>query len=613
MCPDTKALLAYVKSELFFAAICYYIKINPKPITAMAKKIAEQLIDTLVKSGVERIYAVTGDSLNEVNEAVRKNDQIKWIHVRHEETGAYAAAAEAQLTGRPGCCAGSSGPGHIHLINGLYDAHRSGAPVIAIASTIPTGEFGTEYFQETNTIKLFNDCSYYNEVATTPTQFPRMLQSAIQTAVTRKGVSVIGLPGDLAKASAVTVDSSVINYPAPPEVCPSEEDLAQLADMLNKHTRITLFCGIGCRGAHEEVIALSEKLNAPVVYTFKGKMEVQYENPYEVGMTGLLGMPSGYYSMHEAEVLLMLGTDFPYSAFLPDDIKIAQIDIKPERLGRRAKVDIGLCGDVKLSIQSLLRMLNPKTDDSFLLKQLKRYEGVKKDLAAYTEDKGDVNKIHPEYVMSEIDKLSSDDAVFTVDTGMTCVWGARYLQATGKRHMLGSFNHGSMANALPQAIGAALAYPDRQVVALCGDGGLSMTLGDLETVVQYKLPIKIIVFNNRSLGMVKLEMEVDGLPDWQTNMLNPDFAQVAEAMGMAGFNVSDPEEVLTTLLNAFELDGPVLVNIMTDPNALAMPPKIEFGQMVGFAQSMYKLLINGRSQEVIDTINSNFKHIREVF
>ena len=613
MCPDTKALLAYVKSELFFAAICYYIKINPKPITAMAKKIAEQLIDTLVKSGVERIYAVTGDSLNEVNEAVRKNDQIKWIHVRHEETGAYAAAAEAQLTGHPGCCAGSSGPGHVHLINGLYDAQRSGAPVIAIASTIPSREFGTEYFQETNTIKLFNDCSYYNEVATTPRQFPRMLQSAIQTAVTRKGVSVIGLPGDLAKASAVTVDSSVRNYPAPPEVCPSEEDLAQLSDLLNKHTRITLFCGIGCRGAHEEVIALSEKLNAPVVYTFKGKMEVQYENPYEVGMTGLLGMPSGYYSMHEAEVLLMLGTDFPYSAFLPDDIKIAQIDIKPERLGRRAKVDIGLCGDVKLSIQSLLRMLNPKTDDSFLLKQLKRYEGVKKDLAAYTEDKGDVNKIHPEYVMSEIDKLSSDDAVFTVDTGMTCVWGARYLQATGKRHMLGSFNHGSMANALPQAIGAALAYPDRQVVALCGDGGLSMTLGDLETVVQYKLPIKIIVFNNRSLGMVKLEMEVDGLPDWQTNMLNPDFAQVAEAMGMTGFNVSDPEEVLTTLLNAFELDGPVLVNIMTDPNALAMPPKIEFGQMVGFAQSMYKLLINGRSQEVIDTINSNFKHIREVF
>ena len=578
----------------------------------MAKKVAEQLVETLASSGVERIYAVTGDSLNEVNEAVRKNDKIQWIHVRHEETGAYAAAAEAQITGRPGCCAGSSGPGHVHLINGLYDAHRSGAPVIAIASTIPTSEFGTEYFQETNTNKLFNDCSFYNEVATTPKQFPRMLQAAIQTAISRKGVTVVGLPGDLAKQPAVEIDSSVQAFPIHSSVYPAEEDLMKLADLLNSHQKITLFCGIGCKGAHDEVVALSEKLNAPVVYTFKGKMEVQYENPYEVGMTGLLGMPSGYYSMHEAEVLLMLGTDFPYSAFIPDQIKIAQIDIKPERLGRRAKVDIGLCGDVKSTLQALLRMLHPKSDDSFLLKQLKRYEEVKKDLAAYIEDKGKENQIHPEYVMSEIDKLAADDAVFTVDTGMTCVWGARYLQATGKRHMLGSFNHGSMANALPQAIGAALACPYRQVVALCGDGGLSMTLGDLETIVQYKLPIKIIVFNNRSLGMVKLEMEVDGLPDWQTDMLNPDFARVAEAMGMTGFHVSQPEEVLTTLYNAFEIDGPVLVNIMTDPNALAMPPKINIGQMFGFAQSMYKLLISGRTQEVIDTINSNYKHIREV-
>ena len=571
----------------------------------MAKKVAEQLVDTLIEAGVRRIYAVTGDSLNEVNEAVRQNEAMKWIHVRHEETGAYAAGAEAQLTGLPGCCAGSSGPGHVHLINGLYDAHRSGAPVIAIASTIPTGEFGTEYFQETNTVKLFNDCSFYNEVATTPEQFPRMLQSALQTATTRKGVAVVGLPGDLAKKPAVKVEAS--------SICPAEEDLIRLAGMLNHYERITLFCGIGCKGAHEEIIRISETLNAPVAYTFKGKMEVQYDNPYEVGMTGLLGMPSGYYSMHEAEVLVMLGTDFPYSAFLPDDIKIVQVDIKPERLGRRAKVDLGLCGDVRSTLRALLPMLQQKKNDSFLRKQLKRYEGVKKDLAAYTEDKGKMDQIHPEYVMSEINNISSDDAIYTVDTGMTCVWGARYLQATGKRHMLGSFNHGSMANALPQAIGAALACPDRQVIALCGDGGLSMTLGDLETVVQYKLPIKIIVFNNRSLGMVKLEMEVDGLPDWQTDMLNPNFAQVAEAMGMTGFNVSDPEEVLNTLCNAFELEGPVLINVMTDPNALAMPPKIELGQMVGFAQSMYKLLINGRSQEVIDTINSNFKHIREVF
>ena len=578
----------------------------------MAKKIADQLIETLVNAGVERVYAVTGDSLNEVNEAVRKNDKMQWIHVRHEETGAFAAGAEAQLNERIGCCAGSSGPGHVHLINGLYDAQRSGASVIAIASTIPTGEFGTEYFQETNTIKLFDDCSYYNEVASTPQQFSRMLQSAMQTAITRKGVGVLGLPGDLAKASAVGIESSTVSYDVHPHISPSGEELARLADLLNNNNRVTLFCGIGCHGAHEEVLALSKKLQAPVAYTFKGKMDVQYDNPNEVGMTGLLGMPSGYCSMHEADVLLMLGTDFPYSAFLPDDIKIAQIDIKPERLGRRAKVDIGICGDVKLSIQSLLDLLDDKTDDRFLKKQLDMYQEIKKNLATYVDDKGEINKIHPEYVMSEVDKIAAKDAIFTVDTGMTCVWGARYLQATGERRMLGSFNHGSMANALPQSIGASLACPDRCVVALCGDGGLSMTLGELATVVQYKLPIKIVVFNNRSLGMVKLEMEVDGLPDWQTDMLNPNFAQVAESMGMSAFNVSDPEEVATTLSKAFETDGPVLVNVMTDPNALAMPPKIEVGQMLGFAQSMYKLMINGRAKEVIDTINSNYKHIKEV-
>lgn len=579
----------------------------------MAKKVANQLVETLVETGVKRIYAVTGDSLNEVNEAVRQNGEIQWIHVRHEETGAYAAGAEAQLTGLPGCCAGSSGPGHVHLINGLYDAHRSGAPVLAIASTIPTEEFGTGFFQETNTIKLFSDCSYYNEIATTPLQFPRMLQSALQTATTRKGVAVIGLPGDLAKKTAAKTDSSNYIFPKDSSVCPAEEDLIRLASLLNRFEKITLFCGIGCKGAHDEIIRMSELLNAPIVYTFKGKMEVQYDNPYEVGMTGLLGMPSGYYSMHEAEVLVMLGTDFPYATFLPNDINIVQIDIKAERIGRRAKVDLGLCGDVKSTLQALLPMLQPKNDDAFLLKQLKHYEEVKKDLAAYAGNRGKVNQIHPEYVMSEIDKLASDAAIFTVDTGMTCVWGARYLQATKNRHMLGSFNHGSMANALPQAIGAALACPERQVIALCGDGGLSMSLGDMETVVQYKLPIKIIVFNNRSLGMVKLEMEVTGLPDSQTEMLNPNFAQVAQAMGMTGFTVSDPEDLLKTLYNAFEIDGPVLIDIMTDQNALAMPPKVEFGQMMGFAQSMYKLLINGRSQDVIDTINSNFKHIREVF
>lgn len=578
----------------------------------MAKKVADELVETLVEAGVKRIYAVTGDSLNEVNEAVRQNGKIQWIHVRHEETGAYAAGAEAQLTEKIACCGGSSGPGHVHLINGLYDAHRSGAPVIAIASTIPTQEFGTKYFQETNTIKLFDDCSYYNEIATTSHQFPRMLQSAIQTAITRKGVSVIGLPGDVAAKEAKATDSSTHNYYVNATVEPSLKKLEELAQRLNKAKKITLFCGIGCKDAHKEIRQLSQILNAPVAYTFKGKMEVQYDNPNEVGMTGLLGMPSAYYSMHDAEVLLMLGTDFPYETFIPDDIWIAQVDINPERIGRRAKVDLGLHGDIKTTLTALITLLEKKEEDSFLKSQLAHYREVRGYLNAYIKDKGKENKIHPEYVMSVIDELASDNAIFTVDTGMTCVWGARYLHATGGRKMLGSFNHGSMANALPQSIGASLAFPDRQVIALCGDGGISMTLGDMETVAQYKLPVKIIIFNNRALGMVKLEMEVIGLQDWQTDMQNPDFALVAKAMGIPGFTVTDPEDVVSTLRRALVTEGPVVVNVMTDPNALAMPPKIEFGQMVGFAQSMMKLLINGHSKEVVDTINSNFRHIKEV-
>lgn len=465
----------------------------------MAKKVADQLVDTLEKAGVRRIYAVTGDSLNEVNEAVRKNGRLRWIHVRHEETGAYAAAAEARLTGELACCAGSSGPGHVHLINGLYDAQRSGARVLAIASTIPSREFGTEYFQETNTIKLFDDCSYYNQVATTPEQFPRMLQGAMQAAISSCGVGVIGLPGDLAAENATAGLSSTFSFPTRQRVCPAEQEIRELADLLNNAKKVTLYCGIGAKDAHPELV------------------------------------------------------------------------------------------------------------------QLAKYEKVRENLRSAAAVRGKEEKIQPEYVISVVDELSSDDAIFTVDTGMTCVWGARYLQATGMRKMLGSFNHGSMANAMPQAIGAALAYPGRQVVALCGDGGISMLLGDLATIVQYHLPIKLIVFNNRSLGMVKLEMEVAGLPDWQTTMLNPDFARVALSMGMAGYNVINPDDVFPTLQKVFNADGPALVNIMTDPNALAMPPKIEFSQMLGFAQTMYKLMMEGRSKEVLDTIDTNLKHWKDVF
>ena len=574
--------------------------------------IAEQIVKMLANAGIKRIYAVTGDSLNEINDAVRRTDDIEWIHVRHEEVGAFAAGAEAQLNGLA-CCAGSSGPGHVHLINGLYDAHRSGASVLAIASTCPSGEFGTEFFQETNTIKLFDDCSCYNQVANTPHQAPRMLQAALQHAIHKKGVAVFGIPGDLAGMDAIESATAMQVFRTETTMHPTMEGLTDFVQLVKEAEKITIFCGIGCRGAHDEVVKLAEKIKAPVGYSYKGKMHVQFDNPYEIGMTGLLGLPSAYQSMQESDLLILLGTDFPYANFLPKDCKIIQVDEKPERIGRRAKVDLGLAGHVKDTLQALLQLIALKEDDSFLKDQLKFYEYVKEAIQVYVKDEGEEELIHPEYVASVINDLADDNAIFTVDTGMCCVWGARYIDATGKRDMLGSFNHGSMANAMPQAIGASLARPGTQVIALCGDGGLSMLLGDLATIAQYKLPIKLIVFNNRSLGMVKLEMEVAGLPDWQTDLPDTDYAAVAESLGIKGFSAHAPEDVKDAISNALKYPGPALVNVLTDPNALAMPPKTDFAQMKGFAVSMTKLMFDGKMDEVIAIIKSNYKHIKKAF
>jgi pyruvate dehydrogenase (quinone) len=577
----------------------------------MNKNISDQLVEALVDAGIQRIYAVTGDSLNHVNAAVHRNGKIKWIHVRHEETAAFAAGAEAQLNGLA-CCAGSSGPGHVHLINGLYDAHRSSASVLAIASTLPTKEFGTSYFQETNTIKLFDDCSCYNQVAATPSQLPRMLQAALQHAVHKKGVAVLGLPGDITDLPAVEAETTTILFRNRPVVRPSEDELVQLAELLNSHKNVTIYCGLGAAEAHKEVIQLAEKLKAPVAYSYKAKMAIQHDNPYEVGLTGLLGIPSAYHSMHECELLILLGTDFPYTPFMPVENKIVQIDIKPETLGRRAKLDMGLCGDVKDTLQTLMPMIEIKEDTTFLDLQVKFYKEVKKNLLIYVKDPGKPNAIHPEFVVSIINELAAKDAIFTVDTGMCCVWAARYIEGTGERKMLGSFNHGSMANAMPQAIGAALACPGKQVIAFCGDGGLSMMMGDLMTIIQYKLPVKIIVFNNRTLGMVKLEMEVAGIPDQETDMLNPDFAKIAEAMGMPGITINDPGYVKSELEKAFLQEGPLLVSVQTDPNALAMPPKLEFDQMKGLTLFMGKMMLSGRMDEVFNIISSNYKHLDEL-
>lgn len=576
----------------------------------MAKNIAEQIVEMLENANVKRIYAVTGDSLNHLNMAVRKSS-IEWIHVRHEEVGAFAAAAEAELDGFA-VCAGSCGPGHIHLINGVYEAHRSHLPMLVIASTIPSEEMGTDYFQETNTIKLFDDCSHYNQMITRPEQVQRIMQTAIQHAISKKGVSVIGLPGDVSELEAEEAVTANKVFHTNPVIRPSDEELQQLADLINEHKKVTLYCGIGAQHANAEVIELSKHLKAPVGYSFRGKMAIQANNPNEVGLTGLLGLPSAYHAMHEADLLVLLGTDFPYQKFMPVKNKIVQVDESAERLGRRAKLDLGLTGDVKETIRALMPLLKEKTDVNFLSQQLEFYEKVKEDQMIYVKDPGSENAIQPEFVTHTLDKLAKHDAIFTVDTGMCCVWGARYITGTGQRKMLGSFNHGSMANAMPMAIGAALAHKDKQVIALCGDGGLSMLLGDMATIFQYKLPVKLIVFNNRSLGMVKLEMEVAGMPDNETDMVNPDFAMLAQVMGYPGKNVNRPDEVEAAIKECLEYDGPFLLNVFTNPNALALPPKIEANQVLGMTKAMTQLMLGGKMEEVLDTVKSNYKHVKDL-
>lgn len=577
----------------------------------MAKNIAEQLIGTLEKAGVKRVYAGMGESLNHISNAVSKNGKVQWVRMQHEETAAYAAGAEAQLTGRLACCMGASGAGHVHLINGLYDAQRSGAPVLAIASMPSADMHGSRFFQETSPIKLFDDCSTFNQVAATPKQFPKMLQIALQTAVSSHGVSVLGVPRDLTMESSDEYMS--INQPqyTNPLVSPSAVEIEEFAALLNSAKKITVFCGVGAKDAHEEIVELSERLYAPVVYTFKSKMEFQYDNPYEVGMSGLLGSPSGYDSMHEAELLLLLGTDFPLDSFMPQKSGVIQIDADPTRLGRRTKLQLGLCGDIRATLQAVMPLVSQKEEFDFLEHQLRKYRKVQKHLSASAKKKGKSDAIAPEYAITMVDKLAADDAIFTVDTGMTCVWAARYLQATGKRSMLGSFNYGGTGNAIPQAIGAALAFPDRQVIALCNDGGFSTLMDGLATIAQYHLPVKMIVFNNRSQGRIRLGMDAVDVSEFTT--YNPNLVQLANAMGISAVNVTEPEEVLSALTHALEAERPMLVNLMIDPAALVMPSNVKFTQMLSLAQSMYKMMLEGRTEELIDTVDSNIKHIREVF
>ena len=577
----------------------------------MAKQnVAEQFVDILVRAGVRRLYGVVGDSLNPVVDAIRRTPDIDWIQVRHEEVAAFAAGAEAQITGRLAACAGSCGPGNLHLINGLYDAHRSMAPVLALASHIPSSEIGLGFFQETHPDRLFSECSHYSELISNPRQMPRLLHTAIQHAVGQSGVSVVALPGDVASEPAPekTVETALVT--ARPTVRPSDAEIDALVRMIDDAERVTLFCGSGTAGAHAEVMQFAERVKSPVGHALRGKEWIQYDNPFDVGMSGLLGYGAAYEATHECDLLIMLGTDFPYNAFLPDDVRIVQVDVRPERLGRRSKLDLAVWGDVRETLRCLLPRVRAKTDRRFLDKMLKKHadalEGVVK---AYTRKVEKHVPIHPEYVASVLDELADDDAVFTVDTGMCNVWAARYISPNGRRRILGSFSHGSMANALPQAIGAQFTDRGRQVVSMSGDGGFSMLMGDFLTLVQYDLPVKIVLFNNSALSMVELEMLVAGLPSYGTTNRNPDFAAIARAAGAYGVRVEKPKQLAGALKDAFKHKGPALVDVVTDPNALSIPPRISAEMVTGFALSASKIVLDGGVGRMLQLARSNLRNL----
>lgn len=574
------------------------------------KTVAELLVSELANNGVKRIYGLVGDSLNPISDVLRRDGRIDFIHMRHEESAAFAASAEAQLTEKLAVCAGTAGPGNLHLINGLYDAHRSYAPVFAIASQIPQGQIGTGYFQETHPEKIFEECSSYCELLSSEEQLPRVLQIALQTSISQKGVSTLAIPGDISNKSLDPSGLRHNSYHPEPVKVPAEGELSKLADMVNSAKRVTLFCGDGCRHAHKEVIALAEKIKAPIAYTMRGKQWMGADNPYEVGMTGLLGFGGAAAALEKSDLIIILGADFPYPAFIPTSPKIAQVDIRGEHLGKKARVDLGLEGDVKETVAALLAMANEKTDRAHLDAALKDTKKAREDLDVYVNSVACARKPHPEYATSLIDKYAADDAVFTIPTGLGTLWGARYITPKPQRNIIGSFSHGSMANEIPMAIGAQLAYPGREVVAICGDGGFTMLMGELLTVAQYDLPIKMFVYNNGTLGFIDLEMMAAGYVPYKTSMKNPNFAELAKVVGIEGIRINDNCELEAGIKKAFEIKGPVLVDMATNPHAIALPPKISFTQAKNFSLAMSKLVLGGKIDDVLGVLKANEKTLK---
>lgn len=568
--------------------------------------IADQVISALTVSGVRRVYGLPGDSLNGFTDAIRRSGEITWQHVRHEETAAFAAAADAALTGQLAVCAGSCGPGNLHLINGLFDAQRSRVPVLAIAAHIPRTEIGSEYFQETHPQNLFRECSVYCELVSTPEMAPRILEMAMRAAVEENGVAVVVIPGEIFLQRAG--DTGWATCPVRPTrsiVRPDDESVRRAADILNAAQRVTILGGAGVAGSHDALIELASTLQAPIVHALRGKEFIEYDNPYDVGMTGLLGFASGYKAIKEADSLLMLGTDFPYQQFYPEGATVIQVDIRGRNLGRRTPIDLGLRGNVADTLAALQPLLRPKADRDHLDRSLKHYRKTRAQLDSLAVNDRDKTPIRPEYVAALADRLASDDAVFTCDVGSPVVWAARYLTMNGRRRLIGSFNHGTMANALPHAIGAQTAFPGRQVVALAGDGGLTMLFGELVTLIQNKLPVKLIVFNNSSLNFVELEMKAAGIVTFGTELVNPDFAAVAQSMGMFGRRVTEPADLERAISDALAHDGPAVVDVHTARQELSIPPAITVEQAKGFSLYAIRTILAGRADELLDLVTTN--------
>lgn len=570
------------------------------------KNVADLLTETLIEAGVKRIYGVVGDSLNGVTESLRQRPELEWIGVRHEEVAAFAASGESQVTGELAVCAGSCGPGNLHLINGLFDAHRSRTPVLAIAAHIPSAEIGSGYFQETHPQNLFQECSHYCEMVSDPKQLPYVLDNAIRAAVGQKGVAVIVLPGDVAlKESPVTsVTPRLGLLPPEPQVQPADAQIEALADLLNSSGKVALFTGRGCAGAHAELLQLADALKSPMVHALGGKEHVEFDNPYDVGMTGFIGFSSGYAAMHACDTLLMLGTDFPYKQFLPSHVKVVQVDIRPENLGRRAKLELGVVGDVKLTIQRLLPKLKARTDNSFLDSARKHYQKAREGLDELAQP-GKQGIIHPQYLARVLSEKASDDAIFTADVGTATVWAARYLKMNGKRRLVGSLTHGSMANAMPQALGIKHALPERQVITFSGDGGLSMLMGDLISLKQHNIPVKVVVFNNGVLGFVALEMKAAGFVNTGVDLDNPDFAAVARAVGIHGVRVEHPDDLPAAIEEVLQHEGPALLDVVTAKQELVLPPTIGLEQVKGFGLWGLRAVMDGQMHNVIDLAKTN--------